>query len=81
MLILSSVRCPQDRTAYRRVISGDPDNVHAYYYLAQMLLRVGRVDDAQLAVNGAFRVKVLPDEMLEALRGLQLKINEKGGGG
>jgi predicted Zn-dependent protease len=65
---------------YRRVTRQDPENAQAFYYLAQMLLRVGRTEDAQLVLNGAFRVKVLSDEMVAALRGLQLRINEKVGG-
>lgn len=65
---------------YRNVVRQDPTNANGYYFLAQLFLRSGRLDDAQVAVNNAIRLKNLSDPMLEAFRNLQLRINEKGSG-
>lgn len=71
---------PEAEDQYRRALRTDPDNTYAVYYLAQLLMRTGRVEDAQLQLNAGFRSKKLSDEMLAAFRTLQLKLNEKSGG-
>jgi len=64
--------------AYRLAQKTDPENAGAYYYLALMYLRQKRTDDAQIQLNAGIRIKSISEEMLEAFRALQLRINEKG---
>jgi tetratricopeptide (TPR) repeat protein len=65
---------------YRRAVKSDPQNALAYYYLSQFYLKTNRIEDAQAQLNQAIVLPRLSDQMLEALRGLQTRINEKGGG-
>ena len=39
------------------------------------------MEDAQVQVNTGLRIKALSDELVEAFRTLQLKINERGSDG
>lgn len=64
--------------AYRQAQKSDPDNAGAYYYLALLYLRQKRVEDAQIQLNAGIRIKSISEDMLEAFRALQVRINEKG---
>lgn len=64
-------------SVYRQVIRIDPENAHAYYFLASLFLRQSRVEDAQINLNAGLRVPRLPDAMVEAFRALQVRVNEK----
>jgi len=67
-------------TAYRMALKVDPENASAHYYLTLFYFKQRRLEDAQLQLNVAIRMKSLSDDMLEAFRALQAKINERGGG-
>lgn len=63
---------------YRQVVHADPENGTAFYYLAQLLYREGRYEDAQAMVSNGIRAPGLSEELVQAFRTLQLRINEKG---
>jgi tetratricopeptide (TPR) repeat protein len=63
---------------YRQVVKVDPENAFAWYYLAQLLLRIGRADEAQIALDRGIQVPRLTEAMVQAFQALQVKINEKG---
>jgi cytochrome c-type biogenesis protein CcmH/NrfG len=65
---------------YRRAVKSDPQNALALFYFSQFYLKLNRVEDAQAQLNQAILLPRLSDRMLEALRALQTRINEKGGG-
>jgi tetratricopeptide (TPR) repeat protein len=64
--------------AYRQAQKTDPENAGAYYYLSLLFLRQKRVEDAQIQLNAGIRIKSISEDMLEAFRALQVRINEKG---
>jgi tetratricopeptide (TPR) repeat protein len=66
-------------TVYRNVLRLDPQNATAYYYLALLFLRTNRIEDAQIQLNAAIVLPRLSDPMLEVLRALQARINERTG--
>jgi tetratricopeptide (TPR) repeat protein len=66
-------------SAYRQALRVDPENAAAHYYLALLYFRQNRLDDAQIQLNAGILIKTISDDMLEAFRALQVKINEKGG--
>jgi tetratricopeptide (TPR) repeat protein len=70
----------QAEGAYRQVLKIDPQNEQAHYYLTLLYLRANRIDDAQVQLNAAIVLPKLSEPMLQALRALQLRINEKGTG-
>jgi tetratricopeptide (TPR) repeat protein len=63
--------------AYRHVLRLDPGNPLGYYYLGWLMLRTKRFDDAQALVNRAFELPRLTDDMVQAFRQLQARINER----
>jgi tetratricopeptide (TPR) repeat protein len=65
-------------TAYRSIVRVAPENAHAHFYLAQLLLRLNRVEEAQLQLNAGIALPNISDEMLEAFRTLQTRLNERG---
>ncbi|HEU4752025.1 MAG TPA: tetratricopeptide repeat protein, partial [Armatimonadota bacterium] len=65
-------------TVYRQVTRVDPENAICWYYLAQLLLRVNRPEEAQIALNRGIQVSNLSEAMVRAFQALQVKINEKG---
>ena len=66
--------------AYRQALKVDPENAAAHYYLSLYYLHQNRLEDAQIQLNAGIRIKSISDEVLEAFRALQAKINEKGTG-
>lgn len=66
--------------AYRQALKADPENAAARYYLALFYLHQNRVEDAQIQLNAGILIKSISDDVLEAFRALQAKINEKGTG-
>lgn len=64
---------------YRQALRTDPENAYAYYYLAQLFVRLNRAEEAQLQLNAGFRLSNLPDSMVEAFRALQVRINDLSG--
>jgi tetratricopeptide (TPR) repeat protein len=63
--------------AYRHALRLDPQNATGHYYLAVLFLRMNRVDDAQITLNRAFDIPRLSEQMVQAFRALQERINER----
>jgi tetratricopeptide (TPR) repeat protein len=73
-------RWKEAESAYRQALKVDPENAAAHYYMALLFYRQNRIEDAQIQLNAGILIKSISDDMLEAFRALQVKINEKGGG-
>ena len=62
---------------YRLIVRSDPDNGAAHFYLAQLLTKMGRYDDAQIQINNGMKAHNLNEELIAAFQMLQLRVNEK----
>jgi tetratricopeptide (TPR) repeat protein len=75
---LDNARKPkQAEEFFHQILRGDPQSAEAHYYLAVLLLRQNRVDEAQVQVNLGIMLPRLSEAMVEAFRALQLRVAEK----
>lgn len=65
--------------SYRHALRLDNTNAHGHFYLALLFYRLARFDDAQVQLNAGIRQRAVPDDLVEAFRSLQARINERGG--
>jgi cytochrome c-type biogenesis protein CcmH/NrfG len=73
-------RWREAEAAYRQALKSDPENAAVRYYLALFYFHQNRMEDAQIQLNAGILIKSISDDVLEAFRSLQARINEKGTG-